>query len=152
MGISNGDGDGGGDRWIWLRGHFPVPAGCRNRDFMSPESPFRWRRRYGGFSGSMMDYLGFLGQRILIGEGRKVDGGQRGPHHLVARPGLARATTWCGLPVAPLRLVFWLRESSDKISTLAFVRSNSENIHFLTFWNQKQQRTGNWHCGILLIG
>jgi hypothetical protein len=29
----NGDGrDGDEDRWRWLRGHFPVPAGCRNRD------------------------------------------------------------------------------------------------------------------------
>jgi hypothetical protein len=30
------DGDGGddnGDRWRWLRGRFPVSAGCRNRDF-----------------------------------------------------------------------------------------------------------------------
>jgi hypothetical protein len=30
------DGDGGdddGDQWRWLRGHFPVLAGCQNRDF-----------------------------------------------------------------------------------------------------------------------
>jgi hypothetical protein len=27
----NGYGD--GDRWRCLQGHFPVPAGCRNRDF-----------------------------------------------------------------------------------------------------------------------
>jgi hypothetical protein len=27
----NGDGD--GDRWRWIRGHFPIPAGCQNRDF-----------------------------------------------------------------------------------------------------------------------
>jgi hypothetical protein len=43
IGGSNGDGDGGevdgdggdgdGDRWRWLQGHFPVPVGCRNRDF-----------------------------------------------------------------------------------------------------------------------
>jgi hypothetical protein len=26
-------GDGNGDRWRWLRGHFPVLVGCRNRDF-----------------------------------------------------------------------------------------------------------------------
>jgi hypothetical protein len=30
----NGDGgDGDGDRWRWLQGHFPIPVGCRNRDF-----------------------------------------------------------------------------------------------------------------------
>jgi hypothetical protein len=34
------DGDGGdidGDRWRWLRGHFPVLAGCQNRDFCPPK-------------------------------------------------------------------------------------------------------------------
>jgi hypothetical protein len=30
-------GDGDGDRWRWLRGHFPIPAGCRNKDFCSPK-------------------------------------------------------------------------------------------------------------------
>jgi hypothetical protein len=30
-------GDGDGDRWTWLRGHFPVPVGCRNRDFCPPK-------------------------------------------------------------------------------------------------------------------
>jgi hypothetical protein len=34
----DGDGrDGDGDRWRWLWGHFPVPAGCRNRDFCPPK-------------------------------------------------------------------------------------------------------------------
>jgi hypothetical protein len=43
IGDSNGDedggevdgdgGDGDGDRLRWLSGHFPIPAGCRNRDF-----------------------------------------------------------------------------------------------------------------------
>jgi hypothetical protein len=30
--VDGDGGDGDGDRWRWLRGHFPVPAGCRNRD------------------------------------------------------------------------------------------------------------------------
>jgi hypothetical protein len=34
----DGDGrDGNGDRWRWLRGYFPVPAGSRNRDFYPPK-------------------------------------------------------------------------------------------------------------------
>jgi hypothetical protein len=47
IGVSKVDGDGGevdgdggdgnGDRWRWLRGHFPVPAGCWNRDFCPPK-------------------------------------------------------------------------------------------------------------------
>jgi hypothetical protein len=27
-------------RWIWLRGQFLVPAGCRNRDFYPPKLVF----------------------------------------------------------------------------------------------------------------
>jgi hypothetical protein len=34
----DGDGrDGDGDQWRRLRGHFPVPAGCRNIDFYPPK-------------------------------------------------------------------------------------------------------------------
>src|SRR4051812_39679989 len=72
MGIINSDGDGGGDLWRWLPGHFPVTAGCQNRDFLSPESPARWRQRYRGFRGFLLDALGFLGRRLLIGAGIKV--------------------------------------------------------------------------------
>jgi len=35
--VDGDDRDGDGDRWRWLRGHFPVPAGCRNRDFCPPK-------------------------------------------------------------------------------------------------------------------
>jgi hypothetical protein len=35
----NGDGE-DSDRWRWLRGHFPVPAGCQNRDFCPPKFVF----------------------------------------------------------------------------------------------------------------
>jgi hypothetical protein len=36
IGDNKVDGDGGdsdGDQWRWLRGHFPDPTGCQNRDF-----------------------------------------------------------------------------------------------------------------------
>ena len=54
----------------------------------------------------------------------------------------------CGHPVAPLRLSFWLHESSRKIGTLAFVPSNFENIHFLTFLEPKtaeNRQLALWH-------
>jgi hypothetical protein len=35
--VDGDGGDGDGDRWRWLRGHFPIPAGCRNRDFCPPK-------------------------------------------------------------------------------------------------------------------
>src|SRR3954467_13329113 len=106
MGISNGDEDGGGDRWRWLWGHFPVLAGCRNRDFLSPESPLRWRRCCGTFCGFLVDDLGFVSRGLLIGEGGKVDGGTGGPHPLWAPPGLARAHLGCGHPGVLLHLCF----------------------------------------------
>jgi hypothetical protein len=35
--VDEDGGDGDEDRWRWLRGHFSIPAGCRNRDFYSPK-------------------------------------------------------------------------------------------------------------------
>jgi hypothetical protein len=46
IGVSKVDGDGGevdgdgGDGWRWLWGHFPIPAGCRNRYFYPPKFGF----------------------------------------------------------------------------------------------------------------
>jgi hypothetical protein len=41
----DGDGrDGDGDRWRWLQGHFPIPAGCQNRDFCPPKFVFNGNR------------------------------------------------------------------------------------------------------------
>ena len=102
-----------------------------------------WWRWSGTLSRKTSNPPKFLGQKVPYRQRERPKGCLGGPHHPLARPGLARATRWCGQPLAPLRLVFWLRESSGKISTLAFVPSNSENIHFLTFWNQKQQKTDN---------
>jgi hypothetical protein len=35
--VDGDSGDGNGDRWRWLRGHFPISAGCQNRDFCPPK-------------------------------------------------------------------------------------------------------------------
>ena len=55
-------------------------------------------------------------------------------------------------PVAPLRLLFGLREGSGKIGSWPFVSSNSENISLLGFLKPKTAETCNLHCGILSIG
>jgi hypothetical protein len=39
-GSSSGDEDGGGVDGDAFRGHFPVPAACRNRDFCPPNLGF----------------------------------------------------------------------------------------------------------------
>jgi hypothetical protein len=59
--------------------------------------------------------------------------------------GLGCATLWCGWPLAPLRLIFSLREASIKIGGSAFVSYNSKNIScvaFLKHKNSKKQETG----------
>jgi hypothetical protein len=77
-----------------------------------------------------------------------VRGWTRGPHHLVAWPGVAHATPWCGCPLAPLHLSFGLRLRVRQIGTLAFVSSNSENISCVTFLkhkNNRKQELALWH-------
>jgi hypothetical protein len=55
----------------------------------------------------------FSGRRYTRGGAGR--GGLGQPHHWVARPGLARATWWCGPLAAHLALSFWLLLSSDEI-------------------------------------
>src|SRR3954465_5216569 len=98
-------------------GHLPVLAGCRNRDFLSPESPLRWRRCYEGFRGFLLDDLGFSPRGLLIGAGGKVGGGPGGPHPLWARPrGGPRPPRvwppWCR-PPSRLRFSVSLRENMN---------------------------------------
>jgi hypothetical protein len=54
--------------------------------------------------------------------------------------GLGRTPLWCGQPLAPLRLIFDLREASVKIGGSAFVSSNYENISCVTFLKHKNSR------------
>jgi hypothetical protein len=67
--------------------------------------------------------------------------------------GLGRAPLWCGLPVAPLRLLFGLLEASLNIWMFGFCFVQFREYFLCNFSEtQKQQKTGNWHYGILLIG
>jgi hypothetical protein len=54
--------------------------------------------------------------------------------------GLGRATLGCGWPLAPLRLIFGLRDASGKIGGSTFVLSNSENISCVAFLKHKNSR------------
>jgi hypothetical protein len=70
-----------------------------------------------------------------------VRGHPRGPHHRVARPGVAAS-----LPssISALDSIF----VSGKIGGLAFVSSNSENIScptFLKYKNSRKQELALWH-------
>jgi hypothetical protein len=73
-------------------------------------------------------------------------------HPLVVWPELGPRRPRVCRVLAPLRLIFGLRLVSGKIGGLAFVLSNFENISYVAFLKHKQQKIGNWHCGILLVG
>jgi hypothetical protein len=97
--------------------------------------------------------LGFSIGRLLIGEGASSGGDQGGLTTGGRSQGLGRAPSWWGWPLAPLWLFFGLRPSSRKNRSFwtYFVQFRE---YFLCSFpeTQKQQKIGNWHCGILLVG
>jgi hypothetical protein len=113
---------------------------CARKSFWTlPISHRRWRWLAVCFLEKSLGFRVFSSRRIYSRKGN-VRGWTRGPHHLVARPGVARATLWCGCPLALLRPCFGLRLVSGKIGTLAFVSSNSENISYVAFLKHKNSR------------
>jgi hypothetical protein len=97
--------------------------------------------------------LGFFVPRLYIGEGALSEGCQGALTIGWRGQGLGRAPYVCGRPLAPLRISFGLRYSSgkNKTSGTCFVQFRE---YFLCSFSetQKQQKTGNWHYGILSIG
>jgi hypothetical protein len=92
------------------------------------------------FRGKLIGSLCFSHRGKYIG-GRAASGG--GPGGLTPwwrGQGLGRATLGCGWPLAPLRLIFRLRNASGKIAGLAFVSANSENISCVAFLKHKNSR------------
>jgi hypothetical protein len=97
--------------------------------------------------------LGFSVPRLLIGEGAALGGDQGLLTRCGRGQGLGRAPLLCGRSLALLWLSFGVRYSSgkNKTSGTCFVQFRE---YFLCSFSetQKQQKTGNWHCGILSIG
>jgi hypothetical protein len=92
------------------------------------------------FRGKAIRPLGFSRRGDFIGEG-VASGGGPGALTIDGRgQGLGHAPLWCGWPLAPLHLMFGLREASVKIGGSAFVSSNSENISYVTFLKHKNSR------------
>jgi hypothetical protein len=97
------------------------------------------------FHGKEICRLGFSYRGELIGEGAVLGGGPAGLTPWWRGPGVGHTTLVCGWLLAPLRLIFGLREASVKIEGLAFVSSNFENIScvaFLKHKNSRKQGTG----------
>jgi hypothetical protein len=105
------------------------------------------------FREKLIGPLGFSRQGEYIGGRAASRGGLAGLTPRWRGQGLGRAALGCCQALAPLRLIFGLRDASGKIAGLAFVSCNSENISYVAFLkHKKQQKTGNWHCGISLVG
>jgi hypothetical protein len=97
--------------------------------------------------------LGFSIGRLLIGEGAS-SGVDQGLLTIGGRgQGLGRVPSWCGQPLAPLRLSFGPLPSSGKNRSFGGCFIQFREYFLCSFSKtQKQQKTENWHCGILSIG
>jgi hypothetical protein len=105
------------------------------------------------YSGKVIGYLGFSRWGVFIGEGAASEVDQ-GAHTIGGRgPGAGRVPWWCGRPVAPFRLLFGSLEALVNFSMFGFCFVQFREYFPCNFSKtQKQQKTGNWHCGISLIG
>jgi hypothetical protein len=120
----------------------PSRQGART-EFLVLNHGFWWWRRSGTLSRKNAKPPMFSGQRVYVGGRRgQCDGWGshttpcRGlpwpaPHHPLTRPGLARATRWCEPLMAPLCLIFWLRESSGKIGVFRYFPGFFLKVGFL---------------------
>jgi hypothetical protein len=104
-------------------------------------------------SGKVIGYLGFSRWGVFIGEGGS-SGVDRGTltHRGHGLP-LGHTALVCGALVAPLRLLFSSLEASVKFWVTGFGFVQFREYFLCNFFEtQKQQKTGNWHSGDLLIG
>jgi hypothetical protein len=127
------------------------PGRVPEQRLLSPKIYLRRRRSCGTVLGKMPIVLGFSIPRLLIGEGAS-SGVDQGALTMGGRgQGLGGAPLLCGQPLAPLRLPFDPRPSSgrNRSSRTCFVQFRE---YFLCSFSetQKQQKTGNWHCGIVI--
>jgi hypothetical protein len=104
-------------------------------------------------SGKVIGYLGFSRCGVFIGKGAS-SGVDRGDlTHRGRGPAPGHAALLCGALVAPLCLLFGSLEASVKFWATGFGFVQFREYFQRNFSEtQKQQKTGNWHCGDLLIG
>jgi hypothetical protein len=104
-------------------------------------------------SGKLIGYLGFSRLGVFIGEGASSGVDQGDLTHRGRGQGLGRAALVCGALVAPLRLLFGSLEAPVDFWMFGFGFVQFREYFLCSFSEtQKQQKTGNWHCGDLLVG
>jgi hypothetical protein len=113
----------------------------------------RCRRRIAIYSLKVIGRLRFSHWWVFIGEEVVPEVGQGGLTTRGRGPTLGRAALWCRRPVAPLCLLFGSLEASVNIWTSGFCFIQFREYFLCNFFEtQKQQKIGNWHYGISLIG
>jgi hypothetical protein len=104
-------------------------------------------------SGKVIGYLGFFRRGVFIGEGASSGVDRGGLTHRGRGLPLGRTALVCGHLVAPLRLLLGSLEASVKFWATGFGFVQFREYFLCNFSEtQKLQKTGNWHCGDLLIG
>jgi hypothetical protein len=134
-------------------GALPHPGRVPEQRLMFAELHRRWRRSCKTILGKTLTILGFSIGRLLIGKGAS-SGVDQGLLTIGGcGQGLGRAPSWCGQPLAPLRLPFGPRPSSGKNRSFRTCFIQFRKYFLCSFSKtQKQQKIWNWHCGILSIG
>jgi hypothetical protein len=113
----------------------------------------RRRRQIAMYSGKVIGSLGFSRRGVFIGEGASSEVDRGGHTHRGRGLALGRAALLCGPLVAPLRLLFGSLEASVNFWIFGFCSVQFREYFLCNFSEtQKQQKTGNCHCGISLIG
>jgi hypothetical protein len=134
-------------------GALPHPDRVPEQRLLSPEIRRRRRWSYGTVLEISPTPLGFSVRRLYIGEGASSGGCQGTLTHRGRGQGLGRTALVCGALLAPLRLLFGSLEASVKFWATGFGFVQFREYFMCNFSKtQKQQKTGNWHYGILSIG
>jgi hypothetical protein len=101
----------------------------------------------------LIGYLGFSRRGVFIGEGASSEVDRGALTHRRRGLPLGHAALVCGALLAPLHLLFGSLEASVKFWATGFCFVQFREYFLCSFSEtQKQQKTGNWHCGDLLIG
>jgi hypothetical protein len=133
-------------------GDSPLRQGAGKSFWTLPISGRRLRR-IAMYSGKMIGYLGFSHRGVFIGEGASSEVDRGGHTHRGRGLALGHAALLCGPLMAPLRLLFGFLEASVNFWVFGFCFVQFREYFLCNFSEtQKQQKTGNWHCGISLIG
>jgi hypothetical protein len=133
-------------------GDSPLQQGVGKSFWTLPISG-RWWRRIAMYYGKVIGYLGFFHRGVFISEGAASEVDLVGLTIGGRGPALGRAPWWCGPPVAPLCLLFGSLEALVNIWTSGFCFVQFREYFLCNFFEtHKQQKIGNWHCGISLIG